>query len=112
LLPTSYELIKDRHPDRFATLEQFDLQDLISDLPRPNENAPSYAKWRKHSKMVRTWFISAIYNDLLTILWIAVNVLKVEYADEFLRKIRKIMISSGHRIMAHIQRNLNYALQR
>ena len=48
-----------------ASLEQFDLEDLISDLPRPNENAPSYAKWRKDSKMVRMWFISAIHDDLL-----------------------------------------------
>jgi hypothetical protein len=82
-----------------ASLEQFDLEDLISsDLPRPNENAPSYTKWRKHSKMVRTWFISAIHNDLLDDIMDCGE--RLEYADEFLRKIRKIMISGGHR-MAH-----------
>ena len=81
-----------------ASLEQFDLEDLISDLPRPDENAPSYAKWRKHSKMVRTWFISAIHNDLLDDIMDCGE--RLEYADEFLQKIRKIMISGGHR-MAH-----------
>ena len=49
----------------YAYLELLDLEDLVSDLPRPNRNAPSYTKWRKHSKMVRTWLISAIHNDLL-----------------------------------------------
>jgi hypothetical protein len=78
-----------------ASLEQFDLEDLISDLPRPSGTAPSYVKWRKHSKM---WFISAIHNDLLDDIMDCGE--RLEYADEFLRKIRKIMISGGHR-MAH-----------
>jgi hypothetical protein len=75
-----------------AYLELLDLEDLISDLPRPNEDAPSYAKWRKHSKMVRTWFISTIHNDLLDDIIYCGE--RLEYADEFLRKIRKIFLGS------------------
>jgi hypothetical protein len=30
----------------YAYLEMLDLEDLVSDLPRPNQNAPSYTKWR------------------------------------------------------------------
>jgi hypothetical protein len=36
--------------------------------------------------MVRTWLISAIHNDLLDD--------SLEYADEFLRKIKKIFVGS------------------
>ena len=75
-----------------AYLELLDLEDLVSDLPRPNGNSPSYAKWRKHSKMVRTWFISAIHNDLLDDIMDCGE--RLEYADEFLRKIRKIFVGS------------------
>src|ERR1700722_1725021 len=75
-----------------ASLEQLDLEDLVSDLPRPNGNAPSYTKWRKHSKMVRTWFISAIHNDLLDDIIDCGE--RLEYADEFLRKIKKIFVGS------------------
>jgi len=63
-----------------ASLEQFDLEDLISDLPRPNANAPSYTKWRKYSKMVRTWFISATHNDFLDDIIYCGE--RLEYADE------------------------------
>ena len=73
-----------------ASLEQLDLEDLVSDLPRSNGNAPFYTKWRKHSKMVRTWFISAIHNDLLDDIVDCGE--RLEYADEFLRKIRKIFV--------------------
>ena len=75
-----------------AYLELLDLEDLVSDLPRPDENASSYTKWRKHSKMVRTWFISAIHNDLLDDIMDCGE--RLEYADEFLRKIRKIFVGS------------------
>ena len=70
-----------------ASLELLDLEDLVSDLPRPNGNAPSYMKWRK-----QTWFISAIHNDLLDDIMDCGE--RLEYADEFLRKIRKIFV--GH----------------
>jgi hypothetical protein len=75
-----------------AYLELLDLDDLVSDLPRPNENASCYTRWRKHSKMVRTWFISAIHNDLLDDIMDCGE--RLEYADEFLRKIRKIFVGS------------------
>jgi hypothetical protein len=68
----------------YAYLELLDLEDLVSDLPRPNRNAPSYTKWRKHSKMVRTWLISAMHNDLLDDIIYCGE--RLEYADEFLRR--------------------------
>jgi hypothetical protein len=76
----------------YAYLELLDLEDLVSDLLRPNQNAPSYTKWRKNSKMVRTWLISAIHNDLLDDVIYCGE--RIEYADEFLRKIKKIFVGS------------------
>jgi hypothetical protein len=83
----------------YAYLELLDLEDLVSDLPRPNRNAPSYTKWRKHSKMVRTWLISTIHNDLLDDIIYCRE--RLEYADEFLRKIKMIFVGSYARDHIH-----------
>ena len=77
-----------------ASLEQFDLEDLISDPLRPNGNTSSYTKRSKHSKMVRTWLISAIHNDLLDDIILVYCGERLEYADEYLRNIRKIFVGS------------------
>jgi hypothetical protein len=45
--------------------------------------------------MVRTWFISAIHNDLLDdIIYICGE--RLEYTDEFLRKFRKVLLGGDH----------------
>ena len=107
-LPPKEEIITTIHPvmvltgrDNFeewsyvvhSRLDLHGFADLISDLPRPQPNDPSYRLWQTASKAVQNWLITIINPAILRSL--RVHATSTRYADECWTAISHIVNGQG-----------------